>query len=464
MTAKVLRTLLTVALLLAFLTSCAPQAAPTQPVAPAPTNPPAAAPTNPPAAAPANTAAPAAGTSKPVKVWLTWPESPEKMQAFFNEYTAETGIKVEVNTSVPYDKIMAALAGNEPPDLLVLGDIFSVGMFAKEGMIAPLDDIIAQTKIDTTDMYSAPLAECKYGDKYYCLPWGTDDYALYWNKGMFEAAGLDPNKPPETMEQMLEYADKLTKTDAQGNLTQVGFIPDFPWMHTDLFLAMFGSTYQSSDGKKVLLDTPEMLATLKWQQEFYTRYGADKVSRFLSSAGNYKGADSGFYTDKIAMLVDGEWQPGPDYLQKYRPDMDYGIAPMPYPADHPERKGTVVLWGTVVEVPATVADKGPAAKLMAWMMLPKPQVDMMIQIPNLPSSHAAAKDPRFQQDPDLKIFIDMMNGEKAQPVYVSPVTYDILTALGTIQEQVFLKGADPAPLLKASQDEIQKKLDGMLNP
>jgi multiple sugar transport system substrate-binding protein len=259
---------------------------------------------------------------------------------------------------------------------------------------------------------------------------------------------------------MLEYSDKLTKTDDQGNLTQVGFIPDFPWSHTDLFLAMFGSTWQSADGKKVQLDTPEMIATLKWQQEFYKRYGADKVKRFLSSAGNYKGADSGFYTNKIAMLVDGEWQPGVDYLQKYRPDMDYGIAPMPYPADHPERKGTVVLWGTVVEIPATVADKDAAGKLLAWLMLPKPQVDMMIQIPNLPSSHEAAQDPRFQQNEDLKLFIDMMNGEKAQNIYVSPVTFDILTALSTIQEKVFLNGEDPAPPLKTAQEDIQKKLDG----
>lgn len=333
-------------------------------------------------------------------------------------------------------------------------------MFSKEGLIAPLDDLIAKNKIDTADMYSAPLSQCNYGGKYYCLPWGTDDYALFWNKAMFEDAGLDPDKPPETLEQMLEYSDKLTKTDDQGNLTQVGFIPDFPWSHTDLFLAMFGSTWQSADGKKVQLDTPEMIATLKWQQEFYKRYGADKVKRFLSSAGNYKGADSGFYTNKIAMLVDGEWQPGVDYLQKYRPDMDYGIAPMPYPADHPERKGTVVLWGTVVEIPATVADKDAAGKLLAWLMLPKPQVDMMIQIPNLPSSHEAAQDPRFQQNEDLKLFIDMMNGEKAQNIYVSPVTFDILTALSTIQEKVFLNGEDPAPLLKTAQEDIQKKLDG----
>jgi len=459
---KMLRTLITGGIILAILASCTPTTAtPTQQPEVLPTQQPAAPPTQEPTApATPEVVATTEPSATPIKVMMTWPDYPEMIKAYFDGYTAETGIPVEVNSAVPLDKIIAALSSADAPDLLVLGDIYSVGMFAAEGLISPLDDLIAQNNIDTADMYSGPLAECNYNKTYYCLPWGTDAYALYWNKGMFEEAGLDPDKPPETMEQMLEYSDKLTKTDADGNLTQVGFIPDFPWMHTELYLAMFGSTYQNADGTKVQLDTPEMIATMKWQQEFYTRYGADKVSRFLSSAGNYLGADSGFYTNKIAMVVDGEWQTGPEYLQKYRPDMDYGIAPMPYPEAHPEFKDTVVLWGTVVEIPSNAANKEGAAKLLAWMELPKNQTDMMIILPNLPSSHAAGADPRFQQNPELKLFIDMENNGKAQPVYVSSFFYDILTAVYTIQEKVLLGGEDPAPLLAAAQTEIQAKMDG----
>ncbi len=445
-----------------ILAACAPAATTTpvgaQPTSPVTESPPAELPTLPPTQAP--TQPPASDVT--LKIWLTWPESPEKMQNYFNGFTEATGIKTEVNTSVPYDKIIAGMSGSDSFDLLILGDIFSIAMFADNGLIMPLDDLISANKIDTADMFDAPRSQCFYKDKYYCLPWGTDLYALFWNKDMFEAAGLDPEKPPETWEQMLEYSDKLTKTDDQGNLTQVGFIPDFPWSHTDLFLAMQGSTYQSADGTKVQMDTPEMLATMKWQQEFYTRYGADKVSRFLSSAGNYKGADSGFYTDKIAMMVDGEWQPGVDYIQKYRPDLNYGIVSMPYPESHPELKGTAVEWGTVVEVPANAKNLTETGKLLEWMMEAKNQVDMMIQIPNLPSSHAAAADPRWAEQPDLQLFIDMMNSGKAQNIYVGPVTYDILTELTTIQEKVFLAGEDPAPLLKAAQETLQAKLDTAL--
>jgi multiple sugar transport system substrate-binding protein len=405
---------------------------------------------------------PPAEDQRPLRVWMTWPEASEQIQAFFDGYTAETGVPIEVNTAVDYMKMIAGMSGAEPPDLVVMGDIYSVSTWAMEEMIAPLDDLITKYEIDIDDIYDPPLSQCGYLGSYYCLPWGVDNYALYWNKGMFEDAGLDPDTPPKTMEEMLEFSDKLTKFDEDGNLLQVGFIPDFPWFHTDLYLAMFGSTWQSPDGTEVWMDTPEMIATMKWQQEFYTRYGAENVSRFLSAAGNYLGADSGFYTDKIAMLVIGEWQSGPDYLQKFRPDMDYGIAPMPYPEDFPEREGTSVLWGTVVMIPSVAEDKDASAKLMAWMMLPGPQVDMMIQLPNLPSSRAAAEDPRFTENEDLALFIEMMNSYNAQNLYTSPVTFDILMSIMEIQEKAFLGGEDPEPLLREADQVIQEKLDGIL--
>ncbi|UCF60461.1 MAG: extracellular solute-binding protein [Anaerolineaceae bacterium] len=397
-----------------------------------------------------------------LRVWLSWPESPDKIQAFFDGYTELTGVPVEVNSGVDYMKMIAGISGAEAPDLIVQGDMYTVSMWAMEGMIAPLDELITENEIDIDDIYDPPLSQCIHSGSFYCLPWGVDNYALYWNKDMFAEAGLDPDTPPKTLEEMLEFSDILTKTDEDGNLLQVGFIPDFPWFHTDLYLAMFGSTWQSPDGTEVWLDTPEMIAMMKWQQEFYTRYGAENVSRFLSAAGNYLGADSGFYTDKIAMLVIGEWMSGPDYLQKFRPDMDYGIAPMPYPEGFPEREGTSVLWGTCVMIPSSAANIEASAELMAWMMLPGPQVDMMIQIPNLPSSRAAAADPRWSENEDLALFIEMMNSYNAQALYMGPVTTDILMAIMEIQERAFLGGEDPEQLLREFDQTIQEKLDGIL--
>jgi multiple sugar transport system substrate-binding protein len=201
---KRLQIVLTVIVMLAFIASCAPQAPATATQAPA-----------------------AAQMPQKMRVWITWGDNPAQLQDLFNKFGAANGIQIEVNAPVDPDKVDAALSGTEPPDVLILSGPDNVGTWAHEKLIVPLDDYMASAKIDQSDFYEAPLAMCQVLGKYYCLPWGTDIYALYWNKDMFEAAGLDPEKPPETMEQVAEYADKLTKKDASGELTQVGFIPDF---------------------------------------------------------------------------------------------------------------------------------------------------------------------------------------------------------------------------------------------
>ena len=78
-------------------------------------------------------------------------------------------------------------------------------------LVEPLDPWIQAAGIDLDDFYPASLAQCETPDGMtLCLPWGCDVYALFWNKDLFKAAGLDPERPPQTMEELVEYADKLT--------------------------------------------------------------------------------------------------------------------------------------------------------------------------------------------------------------------------------------------------------------
>ncbi len=156
-------------------------------------------------------AAPTPAAEKPpevLRVWIQWGDNPQQIQTLFDKYTAETGIKVEVTAPLEEDKILPALTGSEPPDVLVLSGGDLVKSYAKEGLVTELSDIIKTGGIDMNDFFPAPLMPCKDGDKILCLPWGTDMYALFWNKDMFEAAGLDPNTPPKTMEELAEFADK----------------------------------------------------------------------------------------------------------------------------------------------------------------------------------------------------------------------------------------------------------------
>jgi multiple sugar transport system substrate-binding protein len=418
-----------------------------------------------PAAQAPTTQAPAIAAAQPalLRVWIQWGDNPQQIQTLFDKYTATTGIKVEVTAPLAEDKILPSLTGSDPPDVLVLSGGDLVKSYAKEGLVTELSDIIKTGGIDLTDFFEAPLNQCKSDSQILCLPWGTDMYALFWNKDMFEAAGLDPNTPPKTMEELAQFADKLTKRGADGKLTQVGFLPDQGWTHDDLYVRMMGGFWYSEDGKHMTANNQPMLDSLLWQQQFYKKNNADEVLAFSSGwADAYMSADYPFYTGKMAMYVDGEWMTGPNFISAFKPEASYGVAPFPPPAAHPERANTAVVQGTVAVIPSGAKNKDASAKLLAWMMSPAIVAEEFCFNANLPTSKKAAQDKCFTENPKFKVFTDLMASPNASYVITTPISLEFNTALGTLYEQVVHTGADPKPLLDQLQTEYEAKLQEAL--
>jgi multiple sugar transport system substrate-binding protein len=400
---------------------------------------------------------------KTLRVWITWGDNPQQIQTLFDKYTAETGIKVEVTAPVEEDKILPALTGSEPPDILVLGGPDLVKSYYREGLVDDLSGAIKAGNIDMNDFFEAPLQPCKQGDLILCLPWGTDMYALFWNKDMFEAAGLDPETPPKTMEELAEFADKLTIRGADGKLEQVGFLPDQGWDHSDLYVRMFGGFWYSEDGTKLTANSQPMIDQLKWQQQFYTKYNQDDVMSLSAGwADAYMSADYPFYTGKMAMYVDGEWMTGPNFISAFKPEASYGVAPFPPPADHPERANTGVVQGTVAVIPSGAKDKDASAKLLAWMMSPEIVAEEFCFNANLPTSKKAAEDPCFTENAKFKVFMDLMADPNASHIITTPISLEFNDAYGVVLEQVVHNGEDPEPLLDQLQEEFAPKLEEAL--
>jgi len=394
-----------------------------------------------------------------LRVWIQWGDNPQQIQALFDKYTTETGIKVEVTAPVETDKILPALTGSNPPDVLILSGGDLAKSYYKEGLIDELSPAIKTGNIDMADMYAAPLIQCQQGDLILCLPWGTDAYALFWNKDMFEAAGLDPEKPPSTMEELVEFSDKLTKVSADGKIEQIGFIPNHSWSHSDLYARNFGGFWYSDDGSALTMNSQPMVDAMTWQQQFFTKYGVDNVQSFSSSFGEYGSPDAPFYAGKVAMMVDGEWQTGPNFIPKLKPELNYGVTSFPPPADHPERAGTIVTQGTAVVIPSGAANKDASAKLLAWMMSPAIVAEEFCYNANLSTSKKAAEDPCFKElGPKFQVFVDLMNSSNASAVITTPISLELNDAMGSAEEKILLTGADPQTELDALQSEFESKL------
>ena len=85
----------------------------------------------------------------------------------------------------------------------------------------PVQDFIDKEKYDVSDLEPNVLAYYTVDGKQWSMPFNTSNPMLYYNKDMFKAAGLDPDKPPRTWAEVEEYAKKLTKKDASGKVDRV---------------------------------------------------------------------------------------------------------------------------------------------------------------------------------------------------------------------------------------------------
>lgn len=160
-------------------------------------------------------------------------------------------------------KAITAARGGNPPQLSVIGatEMFNL---MDEDMIVPFDDYVsdADKKDWLGGFYPAFMANSQAFGKTWGIPFQRSTPVMYWNKDAFKAAGLDPEHAPETWDEMVAYAHKLTKHDASGKVTQWGVrIPTagFPyWLFQGVAIPNDG-TLANADGNKTFFDSPAVV-------------------------------------------------------------------------------------------------------------------------------------------------------------------------------------------------------------
>ena len=155
------------------------------------------------------------------------------------------------------------MKGGDPPvtSILLSTDMFTL---IDEDAIVPFDDLI-KTPDDQAwleSFYPAFMENSQTGGKTWGIPFQRSTIVLYYNKEMFKEAGLDPNRPPANWKEQVEYAQKLTKRDASGKVTQWGMqIPSsgFPYWLFQALAIQAGTNLMNSAGTQTYYDRPEVI-------------------------------------------------------------------------------------------------------------------------------------------------------------------------------------------------------------
>jgi sn-glycerol 3-phosphate transport system substrate-binding protein len=215
------------------------------------------------------------------------------------------GIRVTPMYSGSYpeslSKALTAVKGGDAPTMSVLlaADMYTL---IDEDAVLPFDDFIRtpEDQAWVKGFYPAFMQNSQTGGKIWSIPFQRSTIVLYWNKEMFREAGLDPNKPPATWKEMLEFAQKLTKRDASGRVTQWGVqIPSSGTPHW-LFQGLTtenGVELMSSDGTETYYDKPEVIEALQYWVDLSEKYEVHPAG-----IANWGTTPKDFFERKIAMM------------------------------------------------------------------------------------------------------------------------------------------------------------------
>ena len=241
------------------------------------------------------------------------------------DFEGENNCDIEV-TSFPYvelrDKMLTAVAGGQGPDLLLLDQIW-VAQYAAAGFVDSLDDFVKNSDIEADDYFPGAWGAGVYQNKLYAVPFDVGVWALlYYNKDMFRDAGLDPEKPPVTWDEFLEYGRTLTGDGKYGTAIWVGKGDAVNCM-TDAFTFSAGGKIVNESGTKALLDQQSAIEGLGFWKDCAAISPPGSVGR--SEEDSFKLFTAG----QVAMFFYGEW--GQDTIKTRAPDMDYGMALLPKP-------------------------------------------------------------------------------------------------------------------------------------
>lgn len=263
------------------------------------------------------------GEKVTISFWngFTGPDG-ELLMQIVNEYNANNTDQVEVKMDImPWDqlfqKLPPAIATGTAPELVVMWP-GAARTYIENQTFLPLDDYFEKMGVSPSDYTEASLdfGKSRTGTQY-MLPMQVQPIYLFWNKKLFEEAGLDPDKPPATLEELEEYAVKIT--DPGQNRFGLGLPVKGSPAYFVPFIKGNGGDFVDTQNLKSVLNSPENIETLTWLQDLV-------VNKKVSPVGA-TGADMDklMLSGQMGMFITGPWLVGG--LREN--NIDFGVAPPP---------------------------------------------------------------------------------------------------------------------------------------
>jgi len=327
--------------------------------------------------------------------------------------------------------------------------------FIKEEMLEPVADAKAKAWLAAVSPEVVELSDFGKGRMWGYPQYGIGVYGLTWNKDQFKEAGLDPEKPPKTWDELRDYAKKLAKGDAQGNITRVGYAIRHVGQTHGIVHKHFWAIYGAG---AALIDDP---LALRGGKAMFNNAGGKAALQFIldmldvdkSTSLNFPDPRAAFL-QSIASMQISKTVSIKDRQPKEAPNLKWGMALPPVPKAGDKPVTLVGAW--VYAVPKQAKNPAMAWQLIEWLNSPEKEYELCKKYGTTPCYKVNWEKEPFRSDPYYRALKGMYPYGKMLPINLG--FNGIMEAVGGAIQKVWHHEASVDAALAEAERQANKAI------
>lgn len=393
-------------------------------------------------------------------------EALQKLVDQFNQQNAGK-IKITLNYKGQYDSALAAYknsSGAQRPDLMQMYDIGTRYMIDSKSVV-PMQSFIDTDHYDVSDLQPNIGGYYTVDQKLYSMPFNTSMPLLYINREAFQKAGLNPDQPPRSLDEIMADAQKIK--DTPGETVQFGFGATLYGWFVEQWNAVANQTLCDADNGRtgraahVTLTTPTTTKLVRWWQQMTTQGLAMKLD------SNTDNGDNAFSSGTVAIALESTGSLGSFTKGAAAAKNPFTVSTGYYPkVDAADTGGPIIGGASLWTINSGDAARERASwELVKFLATKQSQVTWHTSTGYFPISKAALDDPADQQwvaqKPQFATAIKQLQATKLTPATqgcsvgeMPDVRKDVENAL----QAAVLQGTDATQALTTAQDTAGKQI------
>jgi ABC-type glycerol-3-phosphate transport system substrate-binding protein len=288
------------------------------------------------------------------------------------------------------------------------------------------------------------------------------NFAFVWNKADFRDAGLDPNAPPRSLEELDRLVRRLNKYQGQGKgrrFLRIGLVPWGQYGSANSLFTWgwaFGGSFYDPESHRITCDDPKVVSALEWMCRYAKEYDVTRIASLQAGFGTAE--LNPLYLGKLSMSC--LHISGIEEIRKYAPNLQYGMTYIPAPEGGEQHTSWVGGW--CMAIPKGARHPKEAWELIRWMCGDPKGTSVVAEKTGLfPGYRESPYFARIRSKPGYGMFLKILEECRHQRPVMPAQAYYMGALQRAVDDAIYGKKT-PKQALADARIETQRELDLVL--